>query len=451
MSILRYIKYIKPHNIYSRRLFLQWYNFIEKSQWWSGEELFNYQWDKIKQLLNYSYHNVPYYKNMFLELGAVPDDVRTLKDFKQLPYLTKEIVKDRIEEFLPADFNKNKDKFKYFTTSGSTGQPLGFYLKPINDVIENAFMDQQWKRVGFRENRSTVILRGEPIRGEEFFYKQRFSNTWYFSSFRLTKYNIKIYIDKLNHLRPEFLHVYPSSLNVLTQLLLESGLKITFSPVAILCGSESLNDFQRELFQKTFNTRIYRWLGSAEQTTLAGECEGSFNLHAWPQYSFVELLNDEGKEVQEIGQTGEIIGTNLHNYATPFIRYKSGDLASYAGNACRKCGRQFLLFDSIKGRIQDVVYLNDNSTFPIGPAIFGIHEDYWSAINFLQIVQNVPGEIIIKIDTKADQNLLSKKLKTLFIERFGSFLKFSLEFNSDMKKTNNGKHIFLIQNIKLKS
>jgi phenylacetate-CoA ligase len=448
MSIIHYIRYIKPQRIYSRKLFLQWFNFIEKSQWWTQEELFNYQWNKIKVLLDYSYKNIPYYQNMFKALGAFPEDIKTLKDFQKLPYLTKEIVKERIEELLPPNYKNKKNNFKYFTTSGSTGQPLGFYLLPINDIIENAFMIQQWKRVGFKENRTTVILRGEPIKTDGLFYKQRLSDTWYFSSFRLTKYNIKIYIDKLNYLRPEFLHVYPSSLNVLINLLLESGLKITFSPTAILCGSESLNDFQRELFQKVFNTRVYRWLGSAEQTTLAGECESSFNLHAWPQYSYVELLNEDGQEVKEFGESGEIIGTNLHNFATPFIRYKSGDIAAYAGNSCRKCGRQFLMFDSIKGRTQDIVYLSDHSTFPIGPAIFGIHEDYWSLINFIQIVQNIPGEIIIKIDTRADKELLIQKLTPLFNARFGRILKFSLEFSSDMKKTKNGKHIFLIQNLK---
>jgi phenylacetate-CoA ligase len=450
MGVIHYIKYIKPQKIYSRRLFLQWHGFVEKSQWWTKEELFNYQWDKIKLLLIYVYKNVPYYQQMFKDLQAAPDDIKTLADFKKLPFLTKEIIKSRIQDFLPNNYIKNKNKFKFFTTSGSTGQPLGFYLHSINDIIENAFMYQQWKRVGFKENRVMVILRGEPIKNNDLFIRQRFSNTWYFSSFQLSKNNIKIYVDKLNQLRPEFMHVYPSSLNVLTRLLLDAGLKLTFSPIAILCGSEALNDYQRDLFQKTFNTRIYRWLGSAEQSTLAGECEGSFNLHAWPQYSFVELLDEEGSEVNELGKAGEIIGTNLHNYATPFIRYKSGDLATYAGNSCRKCGRQFLLFDSIKGRIQDFVYLNDCSTFPIGPAIFGIHEGYWSVINRIQIIQNIPGEIIIKIDSKSDKELLNSKLQALFYARFGKFLKFSLEFSSEMEKTKNGKHILLIQNVKLK-
>ena len=48
----------------------------------------------------------------------------------------------------------------------------------------------------------------------------------------------------------------------------------------------------------------------------------------------------------------EIAGTELHNYAMPLLRYRTGDLADLSSISCR-CGRCFKTIKGIQGRIID--------------------------------------------------------------------------------------------------
>ena len=48
-------------------------DFVMKSQWWSEEEIDEYQNEKLRKLINHCYNNVPYYKKLF--------DVKTQSEF----------------------------------------------------------------------------------------------------------------------------------------------------------------------------------------------------------------------------------------------------------------------------------------------------------------------------------------------------------------------------------
>ena len=443
-SYFSFIKYFKQGNLHDRINYLRWFQFIEKSQWWSKDELLNYQWQKIKTLLNHAYNYVPYYNELFRNIGAAPDDIKTLEDYGKIPFLTKAIVKKRMNDLISTHL-RNKSKLSYFTTGGSTGQPLGFYRLKANEGYDRAFMNQQWKRVGYIENSRRVILRGELVKNNQVYQKFRFSNDWLLSSYHLSEDTISQYIDILNKIKPEFFHVYPSSMYIFTQLFIHSKLVLNFQPKAILCGSEPIFGYQRELMEKTFNSRVYSWLGQAEGAVMAGECEYSSDYHSWPMYSYIEFINDKDKILNTFGSSGEIVGTTINNYTFPFIRYKTGDLATYKLDHCEKCGRQFTILNNLQGRIQDVVILADGTAFPIGPAIFGIHDDKWTMINAIQIVQEKKGEILIRIDTLSDELLVLNFLKEIMERRIGHVLKYEFIFTKGIEKTKQGKHRFLIQ------
>lgn len=444
----KFIKILQPSKVVkswqSKLYYRRWKFFIESSEYWPKSKLERYQLEKLQKLLFHCHDNVPYYKQLFREIDFNPNDLTKLSQLGELPILTKDTVRERIEEFFPT--NRRKKDAIYFTTGGSTGKPLGFYRDRINEIIEKSFMMSQWSRVGYSEKSSRVILRGEPVKGDQIF-EMRDKNTWVFSSYHLSGRNLRLYVETLNHLKPDYFHVYPSSFYLFTQLLIEHGLRLDFSPKAILCGSENLYPYQRDLFRKIFNSKVYSWLGLAEQTILAGECEASNALHAWPQHSIVELIGTSGNSVQ-INETYEIIGTNLHNYVTPFIRYRSGDRAVYGGLACHKCGREFLLLSSVEGRIQDYIYLKNGDKYPIGPAIFGIHDSFWAKIRQIQIIQVEYGKITIRISTN-DEGVI-EQIKTLLDQRFNELIEYDILLTNEFVRTNSGKHKFLIQDLQSK-
>ncbi len=49
--------------------FLKTYRLLKKSQWWTKEQLEEYQMQQLSKLLNHAYENVPYYRRIFDERG----------------------------------------------------------------------------------------------------------------------------------------------------------------------------------------------------------------------------------------------------------------------------------------------------------------------------------------------------------------------------------------------
>lgn len=97
------------------------------------------------------------------------------------------------------------------------------------------------------------------------------------------------------------------------------------------------------------------------------------------EYSYVELINQQGDRVTSASTAGEIIGTCFKNYATPFIRYATGDLASYASEEC-SCGRKYPLVEKIEGRVQEMIVLNNGKVVPLTALFFGQHFNAFSTI-----------------------------------------------------------------------
>ena len=114
-----------------------------------------------------------------------------------------------------------------------------------------------------------------------------------------------------------------------------------------------------------------------------------------------EVLRADGTPCTA-GETGRVVLTDLHNFARPFIRYDTGDLAVAVDDDC-PCERGFPLLGSIEGRSLDC--LRTPSGNEISPAILGhflfVYHDHLEVVRHYQLVQEsdtrvtllvVPGE-----------------------------------------------------------
>jgi len=101
--------------------------FLDKSQWWSPEELKEYQNEKLRALVKHAYTNVPYYHNLFKERKLIPDDIKTTDDLLKLPMLTKEIIRKNFPHRIVAR-SIPKKQMMFQGSSGSTGEPLQYYI-----------------------------------------------------------------------------------------------------------------------------------------------------------------------------------------------------------------------------------------------------------------------------------------------------------------------------------
>ena len=86
---------------------------------------------------------------------------------------------------------------------------------------------------------------------------------------------------------------------------------------------------------------------------IAMECGEHTGLHVSAENMMVEIVGPDG--ACSPGQSGEVLITDFHNYATPFIRYKNGDMATWSMTYPCPCGRTLPMLESIDGRTLDII------------------------------------------------------------------------------------------------
>ena len=71
----------------------------------------------------------------------------------------------------------------------------------------------------------------------------------------------------------------------------------------------------------------------------------------------------ESDEPLPPGRSGLLVGTGLHNYAMPLIRYACGDVAVLSDRSC-PCGRTLPLMEGVLSRVGDLLVTPDGRTLP---------------------------------------------------------------------------------------
>ena len=66
--------------------------FLNRSQWWSSEDIRTFQNTRLRHLIEHAYTNVPYYNEVFKNNNLSPSDIKSVEDLKKLPILTKDIL-----------------------------------------------------------------------------------------------------------------------------------------------------------------------------------------------------------------------------------------------------------------------------------------------------------------------------------------------------------------------
>jgi phenylacetate-CoA ligase len=99
---------------------------LEQTQWFSREELEAWQLARIQRLVKHACENVPYYRDLYKRLDIHLSDIKSLKDFRALPFLTREDVNNHLDRLVSPDL---RNKALPDSTGGSTGQPMHFLLR----------------------------------------------------------------------------------------------------------------------------------------------------------------------------------------------------------------------------------------------------------------------------------------------------------------------------------
>jgi phenylacetate-CoA ligase len=436
-----------PDTIKYGQTFNSTYKILRQSQWWSENQHKEYQLKKIKEIIKYSYENVPYYTRLFNENNVKPEHIEDFNDLKKIPYLTKEIIQNNLDELVSRKYNKRK--LQYVTTGGSTGIPMGFYQDTHKEwEMEWAHTTNLWSRIGYEKgkNYKMVILRGNIPKVGDYEY---IGKNLILSSFNLIEDSMNNYIKRIVDFKPDFIQAYPSSISLLSEYIIGNNINISLPSLkAIICASENLYDSQRKQIEASFNTKVYSFYGHTEHSCIAGECEKSNYYHLQSEYGYTELINEEGYDALKEDEAGEIVCTGFNNQVVPFIRYRTGDIAINSNEKC-SCGRNYKLIKKVEGRKQD--YFIDKTGSKV---TFTCSDDaLWNVkdkIFLYQYVQNEVGSVVLYIQCKNEFTEADKECVIRDFKKFYQKFDIELYFTEHIEKTKVGKFRYLVQNIKLR-
>ena len=368
-----------------------------EAQWWRADRSGGYQLERLRAILKLAYEKTPFYRRMFDSLEFHPDRIRGLDEMGRLPTTDKKAICENLLDMCTKSIRKADVDFG--STGGISGAPLHFYLNASRSSVEYAYLTASWERVGYKLGMPMAVLRGRPVRCDRKGLHYEYDpilRYHYYSSFHMSDENMARYLKHIATIGPCFLHGYPSTIAALVRFVVRSLEPVPRNIRGIIVESETVYPEQRRIAQEIFGCRYFSCYGQSEKVVLAAGCEKSDDYHVSPTYGYFELLDESGNPVTTPGQRGEIVGTGFINTVVPFIRYRTGDWATYVGDRCEACGREHVIIQDIRGhRTQEVLVAADGSE--ISWTALNMHDDTFLHVRQFQFMQRKPGQVVLRI------------------------------------------------------
>jgi len=391
---------------------------------WSRDKIINYQTRKLKELLIYSYENVPFYKKRFDEAGFSPDSFKYLDQLNVLPPLTKKDLRNNQNTL----FSIEKNKFTIFkgASSGSTGEPAVFYHDEHGKSSNRAAIIFGKFLGGYRLGNPWINIWGNPNTVNKEWTKltskasKFIFNEIPFPAYRLnTSHEYGNLYNLFLNKKPLFIYGYTNAVYLFAKFLEEN--KLTINKVkGVFPTSEKLMEFQK-LTMENHLGKVYDQYGSSEVNGIAAESIYDDYFSIIDPHVFVEFI-----DVYKDTNAKKILVTHLDNKVFPLIRYDNGDLAEPVDDSIRSYTLNYSKIKSIDGRVSDIIKLPDGGNLVL-PSFFGggMFKNV-AGVKQYQIVQYAPGKLRINLVINQSFN---EKSKTTIINTLNNYLPKSLEFN----------------------
>ena len=296
--------------------------------------------------------------------GVRPEDVARIGDWRKLPFLTKEELRDAYPYGLACARDAGYQRIHM--SSGTTGNPI---LNPYSaaDVA-------QWGEVMARCYVAAGVGPSDVIQITPSFGLFTGGFGFHYGAERLgamviptgagrTTLQLKLMRD-LKATVVAAIATYPLR-------LLEAAREERFDLASLslrvgIFGSEMWSDELRARIERELRIRTHDIIGMTETggPGLGIDCAARGGIHVWEDHYHVEIVDPVTGAVVADGAEGELVVSTLTREGLPLVRYRTHDLTRVVSRARCDCGRTALRLDRLRGRTDDMVIYKGVNFYP---------------------------------------------------------------------------------------
>jgi phenylacetate-CoA ligase len=296
--------------------------------------------------------------------GARPDDLRAVADWRRLPFLTKELLRDAYPWGLTCGGAGGYRRVHM--SSGTTGNPI---LNPYTaaDVA-------QWGEVMARCYVAAGVGPADVIQITPSFGLFTGGFGFHYGAERLgamviptgagrTALQLRLMRD-LKATVVTAIATYPLRL---IEVAREERFDLRSLSLRVgIFGSEMWSDELRARIERELSIRAHDIIGMTETggPGLGIDCEARAGIHVWEDHYHVEIVDPAGDTVLADGEEGELVVSTLTREGLPLIRYRTHDLTRIVSRERCDCGRTSLRVDRLHGRTDDMVIYKGINFYP---------------------------------------------------------------------------------------
>ena len=412
---------------------------LKESEWWSKDQIRDYQNEQFCKIVHHAVATVPFYRDFYSDQGVDLDQIRSIEDVQRLPILTKQMVRENQGQLVSNAYNPAK--LAKGLTSGTSGTPVRVCYAPEGQTLQWAIWWRHRARFGLTiDDRHLVFGARVAVphnqKNPPFWRYDAANQRSYLSTQHVIAGNLQAIVDHIDRSNFKFFTGYPSAMFVLANLMDEANIRFQSGPEIVVTGSDALAPPIEAKINKVFGAPVTEQYGMVEFAGNISKCErGMFHVDVECGHVEVEPLPNS--------QYGRLLLTGWGNKAMPFIRYEVGDYAITADDPCG-CGRMSPCLVSVDGRTEDYILTPDNRR------VIGLNQVLEYAPNAIEIQIYQPNREEIEVRVvpteqfgDEDRNAIVRELR----RRVGDDLEISFRPLDSLVRSKTGKFKAVISDI----
>ena len=374
------------------------------------EQMRELQGKRLHKIVDYLYHNVPFYRDKLQQMDIKPEDITSIDDIVKLPFTTKQDLRDNYPFGLQAA--PQSEIIRFHASSGTTGNPtiVGYTRKDVG--VWSECMSRCLTAFGVTRDDLFSVAYGYGLFTGGLGVHYGVENLGA-AVLPTSTGNTEKHVRLLRDMHVTGIACTPSYALYLAETMEKMGVTKDMINLRVgAFGAEPWTENMRKEIESRLGLKGYNIYGLSEimGPCVSYECSEQNGSHVCEDHFFPEIVDPETLEPLPYGQPGELVFTTLTKEGMPLLRYRTRDLCTLYDGTCA-CGRTSVRMGRILGRTDDMLIIRGINVFPsqVESVILSMPE---CAPHFLLVVDRVDNLDTLTVQVEVRQEYFAQGFDT---------------------------------------